>query len=263
MIAISNNYLTMERDEWLACKKGRFSSSDCYRLFQKGSRDMTTEELAARPRYIKKNGEEGAFLGGTTIETMFGDGAVNYIREKVDELISGNPNGEEEKYPALSEYKQIEWGNSNEYDGLRRFEVVTGKSIIYYGGNSPRFYPYGDYAGCSPDADVVGEMALTEMKCPYNTDVHTRRLLYKTTEEFKGKEWKEYCQCQCQMKITGNDLVYFCSYDPRKSYKFQQMKIIKVKADAEWQNEFDSRLTAAILLMKTMLQDSEKYLIIE
>jgi len=260
---LTNNYLTIDRDEWLSCKKGRYSSSDIYRLFSKGSRPMTQEELDARPRYIKKNGEEGAFIGGTTVETMFNDAALAYIREKIDELITGNPNGLEEQYPSVSEYKQTEWGNSNEFDGLRRFEVVTGKSIIFYGGGSPRFFPYGDYAGCSPDAEVVGESALVEMKCPYNTDIHTKRLLYKTIDEFKSSEWKEYCQCQCQMKITGADACYFCSFDPRKSYMAQQMKIIKIKANIEWQQDFDLRLTEAIKIMKTMLQDTEKYLIIE
>lgn len=261
---LTTNYLTVERDEWLACKKGRFSSSDCFRLFSKGYRPMTQDELNARPKRINKNGEESArFEGGTTVEVLFGDPALNYIREKIDELISGNPNGLEEKYPSSSEFKQTEWGNSNEFDGLRRFEVVTGKSLIFYGGGAPRFFPYGDYAGCSPDAEIVGESALCEMKCPYNTDVHTRRLLYKTVDEFKENEWKEYCQCQCQMKITGADFCYFCSFDPRKTYMAQQMKIIKIKADIDWQNDFDLRLTEAVKVMKTMLQDTEKYLIIE
>lgn len=261
---LNSNYLTVERDEWLACKKGRFSSSDIFRLFSSGYRQMTEEELEARPKKKLKDGTEGKqYEGGTTIPVLFGDGAISYIREKIDELISGNPNGLEEQYPSSSEYKQTEWGNSNEFDGLRRFEVVTGKSIIYYGGNSPRFFPYGDYAGCSPDGEIVGESALVEMKCPYNTDIHTRRLLYKTIEEFKQKEYQEWCQCQCQMKIIGADYCYFCSYDPRKSYIAQQMKIIKVKANLEWQAEFDLRLNEAIKLMKTMLQDTEKYLIIE
>lgn len=260
---MGSNYLTMERDEWLVCKKGRFTSSDIFRLFSSGTRPMTQIELDARPRKILKDGTAGKqFEGGTTVPVLFGDGALSYIREKVDELLSGNPNGEEERYPSSGEFKQTEWGNAQEYDGIRRFEVVTGKKVIYYGGGSPRFFPYGDYSGCSPDADIVGENALVETKCPYNTDIHTRRLLYKTVEEFKDTEYKEWCQCQCQMKITGRDVVYFCSYDPRKSYKHQQMKIIKIRADLAWHEEFDMRLTEALKVMKQMFEDSDKYTII-
>lgn len=261
---MGDNYLTLERDEWLACRKGRFTSMDISRLFTKGTRPMTEVELAARTPIFKKDGTAGKrFEGGNTVEVMFSDSALGYIREKVDELISGNPSGEEEKYPSMSELKQTEWGNSNEYEGVRRFEVVTSKKVIYYGGGSPKFFPYGNYAGCSPDGDIVGEDALIEMKCPYNTDIQTRRLLYKTVEEFKDAEYKEWSQCQCQMKVCGRQLIYFCSFDPRKSYKPQQMKIIKVKADPDWQTEFDSRLTEAIIVMKQMIEDTGKYLIIE
>lgn len=261
---MGNNYLTMERDEWLACRKGRFTASDIHRLFNSGTRPMTEQELAARPRKLLKDGSDGKqFIGGTTVEILFGGTAMNYIREKVDELISGNPSGEEEKYPSQSEFKQTEWGNSNEWDALRRFEVVTGKEVIFYGGTSPKFFPYGDYSGCSPDADIVGENALLEAKCPYDTDVQTRRLLYKTVQEFKESENKEWCQCQANMKIMGRDFAYFASYDPRKSFKPQQMKIIKLAADLEWQDEFEKRLDAAVLEMKIMIEDTGKYLMIE
>lgn len=261
---MENNYLTLERDEWLACRKGRFTASDIYRLFNTGTRPMTEQELAARPKKLLKDGTAGkVFIGGATVETMFGPPALKYIREKVDELISGNPNGEEEKYPSQSEFKQTEWGNSNEWDGLRRFEVITGKAIIFYGGSSPKFFPYGDYSGCSPDGDVVGENSLVEIKCPYDTDVHTQRLLYKTVQEFREAEKKEWCQCQAQMKIMGRDFAYFGSYDPRKSFKPQQMKIIKLTADLEWQDDFEKRLAGAIQEMKTMIDDTGKYLMIE
>lgn len=261
---MEQNYLTLERDEWIACRKGKCTSSDIYRLFHSGTRPMTQEELDARPKKKLKDGSDGKqFEGGTTVPVLFGGGAINYIREKIDELISGNPTGGEEAYPSVSELKQTEWGNSNEYDALRHFEIITGKSVIYYGGSSPRFFYYGDYSGCSPDGEIVLEDAAIEIKCPYNTAIHTERLLYKTVDEFKENEKKEWMQCQCIMKILGKPLMYFCSYDPRKSFKHLWMKIIKVKADAEWQTEFDFRLSEAAKVMKTMLQDSEKYLIIE
>lgn len=260
---MGNNYLTEDRDEWLASKKGKMSASEIYRLFAKGSRPMTQAEMDARPKYIKKDGTEGRVLGAATVETLFGDGAINYIREKIDELITINNGGDDTNGVSQTEWKQTLWGNSNEFDGLRHFEVVTGKSIIFYGGGSPIFYPYGDYCGCSPDADVVGEDALVEMKCPYNTDVHTRRLLYKTFQEFKDSEFKDWNQCQCQMKILNKNFCYWCSYDPRKSLVHQRMKIVKIQADLDWQSEFDTRIAAAILLMREMLMDSEKYLILE
>lgn len=253
-----SNYFTKERDEWLACRKGKFTASEIYRLFQPGTRPMTQEELDARPKMIKKNGEEGVrFVGGNTVPTMFGDGAVTYIRSRIDELISMNKT---EEQSSQSEFKQLAWGIDNEGDAVRHFKLVTGLSVIHYGGLTPKFFQHGDFCGCSPDGDIIGESAVLEAKCPYDTKVQTKRLMYETFEEFKANEWDAYCQCQLQMHIMKRDYAYFCSYDPRKVYKHLQMKIIKFPADKEWQAEFEKRLDGAIELMRSMLKKSEKYI---
>lgn len=253
-----DNYFTKERDEWLATRKGKFTSSEIYKLFISGTRDMTDAELAARPKYIKKNGEEGAFIGGTKVSVLFGDGAISYIRSRLDELLSISKTPEETS--STSEYKQLAWGTDNEGDAIRHFKVITGYSIIHYGGLTPKFFHYGDFSGGSPDGEVLGESAIVEVKCPFDTKIQTKRLLYKSVQDFKDNEWDTYCQCQMNMYIMGRDHSYFCSYDPRKVHKHLQMKIIKFQADSEWQIEFEKRLEAAIEMMREMLSDVEKYL---
>lgn len=207
---------------------------------------MTEEELAA----------EKAVKGRrTTVDTLFGDGAMSYIRSRVTEMQSGEI-GEE------VDFKQTEWGKNNEMFGVEEFSYVTGLSVNYHGIASPIFYPYGDFAGGSPDGEVTGESAGIELKCPFNEDIHTRRLLIKTLDEFKEQEYETWHQCQMNMFIMKKDFWYACSFDPRKKERKLRLKIVKMTQCPEWVEDFKIRHEKAIEIMADILFETDKHLFV-
>jgi hypothetical protein len=251
-----SNYFLGNREQWLIKKKGRFGASDTWKLFTAGSRPMTQAELDARPL-----GPKGGLLDKrTTVPTMFGDLALTLIRSKVCEITS---NEVDRQINGNGIIKSMEWGVMNEGDGVEEFKRRTGLSVIYHGLSNPVFYPYGDYAGSSPDGDVIEESAGLEMKCPADENVHMKRLCVKTVEEFKKDDFEAYCQCQTGMLHLNRDAWYFASFDPRKKVPELRMKIVKILPDLEWQAEYKVRLEAAIEMMADMLYESDKYLFVE
>lgn len=244
-----SNYFSEAHYKWLLQRLGKITSSECHVLFTGGKRPMTGDELAA----------EKAIKGRrTTVDTMFGEGAVTYLQGLVDEMTTGVPMEE-------VDFKQTEWGKANERDAVLSFEEITGLSVDYSGISDPQFIKYGNFAGGSPDGIIttLEADAICECKCHYDGAIHMKKLLIKSVDEFKDKFWKEYCQDQMNLRITGKTSCYSISYDPRKQKKELMMKIIRIPIDQEWQKDFDQRLPAAIEIMATMLDDSNKYLFIK
>jgi hypothetical protein len=240
------NYFSKEIQEWLVERRAKLTSSEIHRIFKGGKRDMTEKELE----------EEKAAKGKRkTVDTLFGEGAITYIRKKVTEMQSSEIKDE-------MDFKQTEWGKNNESDGVDFFKLTTGLSVVYHGISCPKFYKYKDFAGGSPDGDIIEEPAVLEMKCPYDEDIHTRRLLIKNLEEFIEQEKDIWMQIQMNIFIMNKEHGYFASFDPRRTDKKLRMKIIKVPACLEWQKEFEDRYDAAVELMAEMLYDTQQYLII-
>ena len=227
---MTSNYFTDAQTQWLMQKLGKISSSNCHFLFT-GSRN-------------KKD--------------LFGEGAITYIQGLVDEMTTGEPSEE-------MDFKQTEWGKANEMDAIGSFEAITGLHVVYHGITNPKFFPYGDFAGGSPDGDVIekSEDAICECKCHWDGTIHMKKLLIKSVEEFEQKFWKEYCQDQMNMRVTGKTNCYSISYDPRKKDARLQTKIIRIPINEEWQKDFDIRLDAAINMMADILSDSDKYLFVK
>jgi YqaJ-like viral recombinase domain len=247
---MSSNYFTQEEELWLKCRRGRFTASEIHKIFIKGKREMTEAELDARPK-----GPKGGLLDRrTTTETLFGDGAMTYIRTKLTEITTVS---EDPDYLGFGEAKQLKWGRDHEYLAADEFIRVTGKQLMYHGNVCPKFIEYGEFAGGSPDGEVLNEDAILEIKCPFNTDVHTRRLFLKTIQEFKESHFEEYCQCQMNMEVTGKNYCYFASYDPRRINPKLRMKIVKLQRDQEWVDEFKMRLEQALLILSDLLVDWE------
>lgn len=242
-----SNYFTQETENWLKERRGKITSSEYYKITEGGRREMTKSELEVE----KKAGGKRK-----TIDTLFGKGAISYIRNKITEIQSSEVKEE-------MDFKQTEWGKNNEGDGVDHFKGITGLSVVYHGISCPKFYPYGDFAGGSPDGEIIEEDAIFELKCPYSEDVHTRRLLIKTLDQFKDEEWEAWNQCQMNMFIMKKELAYFASFDPRRKDYNLQMKIVKFKADLDWQEDFKIRHQAAVELMAEILFDTDKYLVIE
>lgn len=244
-----NNYFTEAQQIWLRQKLGKISSSGCSVLFTGGKRPMTEEELAAE-KLVKGR--------RTTVDTMFGDGAITYLQGLIDELTTGEPKEE-------MDFKQTEWGKANEMDAVFDFETITGLKVDYHGISNPEFVKYGDFAGGSPDGKIrtPGESAIVECKCHFNGANHMKKLLIKSVEEFKDQFWGEYCQDQMNMLVTKTNSCYSISYDPRKINPKLRIKIIRVPIDNEWQIEFQTRLNAAIEIMADILSEIDKYLLIK
>lgn len=244
-----NNYFTEAQTRWLIERLGKISSSRCSVLFAGGKRPMTDEELAI----------EKAVKGRrTTVDTMFGEGAMTYLQGLVSEMTTGEPSEE-------VDFKQTEWGKANEMDAILRFEAITGLKVAYHGISNPEFVKYGDFAGGSPDGMLTDpkESAITECKCHWNGAIHMKKLLIKSAEEFKDKFWDEYCQDQMNMRVTNTKSCYSISYDPRKKDPKLQLKIIRIPIDQEWQNEFDIRLEAAINTMADILSEIKLHLFVK
>jgi YqaJ-like viral recombinase domain len=248
---MSSNYFTKEEELWLKCRRGRFTASEIWKLFCKGSRPMTDDELEARPK-----GPRGGLLDRrTTVETLFGDQAISYIRTKVTEITS---TGEDPDYLGFGEAKQMKWGRDHEYLAADEFIRVTGKHLIYHGNTCPKFVEYGEFAGGSPDGEVLNEDAILEIKCPFNGDIHTQRLAITTIQQFKDTHWNEYCQCQMNMVVTGKNFCYFASYDPRRINPKLRMKIIRMQLDNDWAKDFNYRLENALYILSGMLEKWEE-----
>jgi hypothetical protein len=243
------NYFTEAQQRWLYARLGKITASQCHLLFTGGKRPMTEEELA-----IEKANKGRR----TTVDTMFGDGAITYLHGLVDELTTGEPSEE-------MDFKQTEWGKANEMDAILRFEEITGLKVTYHGISNPEFFKYGHFAGGSPDGDVedIREDAIVECKCHYDGANHLKKLLIKSVDEFKDKFWKEYCQDQMNMRVIGKTNCYSISYDPRKKDPTLMLKIIKIPIDQEWQSEFDARLEYAIEVMADILSDIKKHLFVK
>ena len=254
---MAENYFTEAHEKWIECRRGRFTASEISKLFKTGRREMTEEELEARPK-----GPKGGLLDKrTTVEVMFGEGALSYIEKKANELTSTL--SKEEKEESLSELRQMEYGKNNEMFGVQEFTKVTKLQVIYHGVACPQFYELNEFAGGSPDGDVIGESAALEMKCPYNGQIHMRRLRIKTIEEFKEKYFDDYCQCQMNMYVMKKDFCYYCSYDPRKMNHKARLKIFKIPADAGWVAEFEARFDAALEILREMLDSYDKTLFVK
>lgn len=244
-----SNYFTEAQTKWLYARLGCITASQCHLLFNGGKRPMTEEELAA----------EKAIKGRrTTVDTLFGDGAMTYLYRLVDEITTGEPKEE-------MDFKQTEWGKANEMDAVLNFEMITGLKVNYHGISNPEFVKYGSFAGGSPDGEVTTKDAdaICECKCHYDGGKHLKKLLIENVEQFKDKFWAEYCQDQMNMKVMGKTSCYSISYDPRKKDPALRMKIIRIPIDQEWQIEFDTRLESAIDMMADILFGINKYLFIK
>jgi hypothetical protein len=208
--------------DWLKARLGRFTGSECYKLFV-GS---------------KKKGE------------LFGVGAQTYIKSKAAELLTMDVKPD-------VDFKQSEWAYSLEAEAVNEFELATKLKGTYYGVANPTFFNYGDYAGCSPDWEIDGKEG-ADIKCPFNSAEHVRNLLLKSANDFKEERWEYYCQAQMSMLVRGWKKFHFVSYDPRMIEKKLRLKILTVYPDQEWREAFEIRLSAAIEEVKSILFTVDK-----
>ena len=97
------------------------------------------------------------------------------------------------------------WGRDHEAEARETYEAETGRFVDLVG-----FIPHPDikYLGASPDG-LVDNDGLIEIKCPFSTVVHLKRIR-------AGVVPPEYVpQMLLQCICTGRKWVDFVDYDPR------------------------------------------------
>jgi len=213
--------------EWLQKRLGRFTASEIHKLF----------------------------TGSRTKGELFGDTARTYICAKVAEILTQEVKEE-------VDFKQAEWGKANEIDAMMAFEATIGIKGNYYGVGDPQFFPYGDWAGGSPDWESIDIEHGADFKCPYNSSEHFKNLLLKSAADLEKKRWEYYCQGQMNMLIRGWKQFHFVSYDPRYVDPRFRLKIITVYPDQAWIDEYNKRMDAAIDEIQKMLNDIDPSVII-
>lgn len=196
-----------KRDAWMLQKAGKFTSSEAHKLFTKKS------------------------------TPYFDKGAMTYIKTKAVEILTG-------KVKELNNIVSLEWGNANENEAVQLYSRVTGNTVEYYGVAQPRFFPYGDHAGGSPDG-LIGTEGVLECKCPYDSEKHLSYALLADAQAFRDYCPEYFTQVQMNMMVCERTFGDFISYDPRIKKEQFRLKIIRVPRDEMFIAELKIRIERA------------------
>lgn len=205
----------MTEREWLEARLGKFTASNISLLLEgkRGSADL------------------------------FGKKALSYIRKVAGECLTG---GSE---PVTS--KEMEWGR--QYEPLAFDEIrLLYPNAIYYGSFNPVFFPFGEYAGGSPDGEV--DSKIIEIKCPYNTARHIEHATM-TDEEFRDERDDYWTQMQFNMMCTGYASALFFSYDPRIFDTKKQLIGREFSIDIQFCEALEKRIGLAITELNKIIDN--------
>lgn len=265
------NFIPNNTPEWEAAHVGVFSSSEAEVLLKTGSRRMTLNELKRRDERNKQ-----AKLAGqkadtrTTVDTIFGAGALTYINKKVAEKVNG-------KRKSVATTKPMERGIILEENARQLFCEITGIKMVESG-----LFVYSKYAVGTPDGHViVGRgskrriKAICEIKC-LNAENHSEICEMSTVAELRAYDESFYFQSQMNMLCTGAGVCYFISYDDRPlgyddngeldETLFEQnqnnigycIKIFKIKRDEKYIEHLKYVLLEAAILFNKKLAKRKK-----
>lgn len=124
--------------------------------------------------------------------------------------------------------KATRWGHTYEPEARKRYEAFTLQKVDLCG-----FIEWSPIFGGSPDG-LVGDDGGIEIKCPYNSSVHARYLLFETPDDLKKEKPEYYAQIQGNMLVTGRKWFDFISYDPRVQNPDFALKILFIPRDEEY-----------------------------
>jgi hypothetical protein len=181
-----------QRSQWLQQRCGRFTSSDIFKIMNKGR---------AKEKY-------------------FSDAGLTYIDQKAGELLTGLPINS-----TIESAKAIEWGITYEAEAIMKYEEKYNVKVEAYGRANPRFFPFGQYSGGSPDA-LIGAFTGLEIKCPYNSGEHIAHLKIHTPLELFEYSPQKYYQCIANALFTDRDVWLFSSYDPRFAPEYESSLLL-------------------------------------
>ena len=204
---------------WEQQRLGKFTSSEIWKLMKPG----------------RAKGE------------YFGQGAITYIKSRVAELATG------ERSPDVSS-NAIEYGRALEPMAFAAFASAHPElEPLHYGVAVPKFFPFGDFAGGSPDGETIND-GIIEIKCPYNSTNHIEHLLLDNQEDLLDLCPEYYWQIQANLLFTERSVAYFISYDPRVVKEESRLKVIEITPNAENQKEIEERIIKAAELMSDLFK---------
>lgn len=206
------------QQDWQAKRLGKFTASNIGKLLKKGR---------SKAEY-------------------FGDGALTYINAVLTEILTSEPMDGE---LSGANIKSLQHGQAHEYEALILLQERTGIEIEFFGLANPQFIEYNRYSGGTPDG--LSAEYLIEIKCPWNSAIHTKRLKavlkgLDFNQWLKEEEPDYYAQVQFNMMCAKKDKALFVSYDPRAiAYGDNRLVIMEILADKEYQTDLSERLEKA------------------
>jgi len=169
-------------------------------------------------------------LTGSDMRTIMNGGNRSWItlleRKKHEIEFPDEALGDEADAPSLR------WGNENEPRAIAHYELIYNVDVERVG-----FVPHPTvpYVGCSPDFLNRDEGVVGETKCPYNEEVHAMTVVHGAgVQEYKP-------QIQCEIWVTGADVLHFISYDPRYRDPAKQLIVIPVLPDAAYIEKMEEK----------------------
>ena len=184
---------------------------------------------------------------------VFGETAKTYIDEKIAEIITG------EAVDSANTYA-TEWGRNNEEDAVKWFAHITGHQVEHYGALNPKYFPFNDISGGSPDG-MVNCNAVLEIKCPYNSTYFLEYIVERQNaatdtdflDWFRKNHFDYYVQCQFNMMCCKSDMCFFAVYNPRVVDAELRMFWFLFLPDTDIQNMIKDRIEKASQIIKDKL----------
>jgi hypothetical protein len=221
-------------EEWDKIRCGRFTSSEWHKLMECGKREMTKEELVARPKTGK-----GSKTTLVPDPSKMGEKGIKYIRQKVWETLTGQPVQSPYAYPLV-------YGKETEPIAVEYIEKKFDWKTEAVG-----FQVFGEYAGGSPDR-LIGEDAGLEIKCP-SSDVQIDYLMLTDHHDLKRNHPDHYWQCVSLMLFTNRKTWHFCTFDPRMKKEKHKLTHITI----EWE-KVEEDIDACVKALEAAVEEKLK-----
>lgn len=230
----ATQHIEQGSDEWDEIRRGRFTSSEWYKLMECGKRPMTEAELKARPKTGK-----GSKTTLVPDPTKMGDKGIKYIRAKVWETLTGKNLPQAYAYPLV-------YGKETEPIAAEYYAQKYNVEPVTVG-----FQVFGDYAGGSPDR-LIGDDEGLEIKCP-SSDEQIDYLMLNDHYDLKRNYPEYYWQCVSLMLFTDRKTWHFCTFDPRMADEKHKMTRITMEWD-KVEEDIDAVLLALQGAVKAKLE---------
>lgn len=225
----AQKHITQGSDAWDEIRCGRFTASEIYKIMEPSKREMTKEELYARPSSGKGSSAKLVYD-----YSKLSDGGLTYVKQKVAETLTGKQKPQSYAYPLV-------YGKETEAEAVEHFEKLTGLKTEVIG-----FCPYTDHAGGSPDRDIPEDDSILEIKCPWQSENQIDYLMLTDHYDLKRMYPAYYWQIQSNMLFANRTKGHFAAYDPRFMDDHLKMQMILVPANAQDHDLIRNQIALAV-----------------